>query len=102
VEDFIEVLRSDGLGKISIHPRRQALFLIALHGMSGQGYDWLSTLSMFFSGSNGFRSFEAVHFGHLHVHENQIEGLILEGFQGLATVANNVNFVSSFFEQTAG
>jgi hypothetical protein len=45
---------------------------------------------------------DAVHLGHLHVHQDKIEALALEGFHGLRAAGHRHQAVPFLFEQHRG
>ena len=74
-EDPINLRDRNRLGDVVVHPRRQAPFPIAAHGMRGHRDDGNVRVGTAFGGANGGRRFESVHLGHLHVHEDRVERL---------------------------
>ena len=72
VQQFIEFRRADGFRKIPIHPRLEAALSVSLHGMGGQGDDRNVKPRVLFTFPQLAGGFEPVHFGHLHVHQDQI------------------------------
>ncbi len=62
---------------------------------------WCLPVAIFFLAHDA-RCLEAVHFGHLHVHEHQVEHIRFERFDGLAAVVGDGHAVASFFEQAGG
>lgn len=67
-EDFIQFLRPDWLGKISVHASGKTAFLITFQGMSGQGDDDLMFRRTLFSLAQERSCGQAVHLRHLDVH----------------------------------
>ena len=49
--------------------------------------------------ANGCRRLVTVHLGHLHIHEDCIEGLSFEHLEGLAAVVGDNDLVAAPFQQ---
>src|SRR5215467_15516146 len=75
-DQFQQTIRIDGLGNIFIHPLLKAFFTIALHGMSSHSNDWEVVSRDLFTLPNGGRGGEAIHLGHLQIHQYEIEGIL--------------------------
>ena len=58
-----------------------------------------STLLFLADGRNGF---EAVHHGHLEIHENEVHRLPLERFERFAAVFSEHDSVTVFFNELSG
>ena len=86
------------LGQVLVHARRQAALAIALHGVSGKRDDGNMFASLLFFFADRGRSRKTVHFRHLNVHENEVEGLIVDLSQSLMAVGRNYRFVPHGFE----
>jgi hypothetical protein len=63
----------------------------AIHGMGCQRDYRQPHFTAMLPAANRSRGFEPVHFRHLHVHENQIEGFFIEHIESLATVGYDMN-----------
>jgi len=48
---------------------------------------------------DGDGGLEATHLRHLHVHEDEVEGLVLQGFQCRRARGRNDDLVSSLFQE---
>ena len=77
------------LGEVKIHSGRQALRFVFPAGIGGQGYD----------GCHGRRGWQIadgpcglkpVHYRHLHIHEYQIVGAVLNGLQRFLAIADSI------------
>ena len=96
----------NGLRDIVVHARRQTAFAISYHGVSGHGYDG----NMFsrrpfriahpFLFSNQGRGLEPIHFRHLHIHQDQVEGLFLPCRQRLPSGLRQNDRVSSLLQES--
>ncbi len=79
------------LGEVIIHPGLQALVPVAGHGMGGQGNDGeVVTLYIASRIANLTGGLEAVHAGHLNIHEDQIVGLGGEGGEHRVTIGDDL------------
>src|SRR5689334_8248635 len=65
---------------IVIHAYGNSLFAIATHRVCGHGNDWNAARSSLLHSANALRGLKASHFGHLNVHENEIEVLARQHF----------------------
>jgi hypothetical protein len=65
----------DWFGYIRVHSSGQAKFPIALHRVCGHGDDRKVSPAVLFLGADGPGCFQAVHFGHLNVHQHHVESL---------------------------
>ena len=70
-----KLLDTNRLGNVTIHAGRQALFTVALHGVSRHGDDRYVTARTTFTVADQRGRLQAVQFGHLHIHKNEIKGL---------------------------
>ena len=70
--------------------------------MSGQGHDAEAVLARFLRLPDLRRHFQSIHFGHLNVHEHQVELLTPDCLQGVPAVAANNHLVPKFFEHPHG
>jgi hypothetical protein len=100
LQQFIEFLSPDGFRKISIHSRREETFAVAFHSVRGKGDDWSVKPRLFFTLWQLTGGFESIHFGHLHIHQDQIVSSLFEGARSLASVGNNLDGVPTLLEET--
>ena len=91
-----------GLGDVPIHARFETPLPVALHGMGCHGDDGDVTAGRFLPFTNGGRGLEAIHFRHLHVHQDDVEGFSLPGSQSLFPVACHDNRVTPLGERANG
>src|SRR5229473_209300 len=70
--------------------------------MRCQHYDGGVTVRGLFPHSDSPGCIQTVHLGHLDIHQDQIEYLVLDSLQGLFSVARNHYLVPAFFEQLSG
>ena len=96
LQGHLEYFDLNGLGEVVIHACRQAFLAVALHGVGCHGDNaWA-----LFAGPplmNGARGFQAVHFRHLHVHQNYVIALALRGLQDFQAVGDDVSPVAHAF-----
>src|SRR5437660_10193812 len=73
LKQVVEFLRSNGFAEISVHSRSQTSLAITSHGVRGKGDHFLMDFGSFFLFPDCHRGLKTIYFGHLQVHENQIE-----------------------------
>ena len=93
---------AEGFGHKAIHAGREDSLAISRHGVRGQTDHARAgqALSRFIRTDPASR-FEAVHQGHLPVHEDDIERALLECREGRHPVRGNADGVASAFEHGA-
>ena len=64
----------------------QAPCAVARHGVGGHGDDGLVVENAVFRGADDRRRFQAIHDGHLHIHQNDVEILLCQDHQRLFAV----------------
>src|SRR5690349_21729503 len=84
-----ELIDADRLRQVIVHTCGDAHLAIALHRI-GRHCDDPWTLTGFPSGSDRSRGLEAVHLGHLHVHQHDVVGLTRDTLDGLDAVRRKV------------
>ena len=99
VEQFAE---TDRFRYIAVHARGQTTFFIALHDMRRHRDDGNMLPGLIFAVADSCGCFQAVHFGHLYVHQDEIEGLRAEGCQRLQAVTCDHDGMAGFFEHALG
>ena len=88
------------LGEIVVHPCGQTPVAIALHGVGGQGDDRdACRLLLPFPFADGGCGGEAIHDGHLAVHEHDAIGMCGGEGAGLPAIFRAVYVVTEQFEQ---
>src|SRR5581483_3716664 len=97
LDDVEQIARVNGLGYVAVHAHREESLTVARHGMGSHG-DNRDVRTVGFLAANGRCSFDAIHDGHLNVHQDEIEGLALESFEGLGAIAGHHDGVAFFFE----
>ena len=94
---------ADRFRDIVIHSRLKATIPVARHGVSRHSHDrHLPELiagrypaAPQFAGTNGLRRLQAIHDRHLHVHQHQIEVLIVKQSQCFLAIRSNKHLVTS-------
>ena len=95
-EHIGECVKIDGLGKIIIHPGGEAIVAVAFHSVGGEGDDGdvrcraAVLRGGLFQAADLAGGFEAVHFGHLAVHEDQVVARAAEGGEHFAATGGEV------------
>ena len=89
----------DRLRDIGIHAHRQAFLFVALHCMRGHGDDRGARAARRLHVADRRRGLEAAHFGHLDVHQNNIEGLGMIALDRLASVVGDFQFIAALGQQ---
>ena len=90
----------NGFGDIVIHPGCQAALAITLGGVSRHGNNRDMAAVLFFDLTNFAGGLETIHFGHLNVHQYDIEGIRVKRFHRLLTVFNQNRLKAVFLKQT--
>ncbi len=93
---------ADGFADVTVHAGLQTAFAVALHGVSGHGKDRRVSAGRRLTLADGRRRLETVHVRHLHVHEHQVEGIVLQGRDGLGAVADHHDRMPLTAEQSQG
>ena len=81
--------RIERLRQIAVHPGRQTALAIAGHRVRGHRDDAHVPAGPPFFPANRRRRLEAVHLRHLHVHQDEIEGLPLQSLQDRSSGRRN-------------
>ena len=90
-----ELRGADGLGQVIVHAGLEAALAVLLHRVCGQRDDRQVSSRGLLAASQGFDHLESVQFGHLDVEEHQVEGAVVQGFEGLAPIARDDDVVTS-------
>ncbi len=96
-----DVAEFDRLGDVVVHAGGEAGVAIALEGVGGEGDDAGLALGGEV-GADLAGGLEAVHLGHLEVHENEVVGAAFEGAEGFEAVGDSVGAVAEAFEEAEG
>jgi len=94
VERFYEVV---------VHARLEAALAVGFHGVGGERDDGEARAGVgFFLGTDDGRGGEAVHFGHLQVHEHDVEFFAADVVDGLRAVLGEDGFVAEALKDGGG
>ena len=85
----------DRLADVVVHAGGEAGLAVAVHRVGGHGDDARLTLEVLADPPGGL---EAVHLGHLHVHEDDVVGVAADGLEGLEAVEGVVGAVAEALE----
>lgn len=91
-EHLDEFVDADGFREIIVHPFGETFFAVLSGGIGGHGDDDGPVAVAFSADDPG--GFEAVHFGHLDVHEDEVVWGFVEFFEGLDAVLGDVGFIA--------
>ena len=83
----------DRFRDVAIHATSQATFLVALHGVGSQRNDERMSAARFFFFADQSGRFKTIHLGHLHIHQNHVEGLLLRCFQRFSSILRQYHAV---------
>ena len=90
----VELLIVDRLGGIAVHAGFEALLTVLFHGVSSHGDygDVLARVRLHLADDAG--CFKPVHPRHFHIHENQVESVLLQYLEHFKSVAGYPHLVS--------
>ena len=88
----------DGLGEVVVHAGGEAAFAVAVKSVGGEGDDG----GMGVGAANGGGGFEAVHAGHLTVHEDKVVGEGEGHGDGLEAVGGDIDVAAGLAEEMGG
>src|SRR5579862_6804951 len=94
-----EVLDVDRLREVIIHSGFHTLFEVTLDRMRRQRKDRDMTACLLLQLADLGGCLESAHFGHLNVHQDQVELIRLERLQGLKSVADHHYGVAALFQE---
>ena len=100
--DFVELVRIDGFGDVVVHACLQTLLLEAGHGVGGHGHDGCVAVRVAFQFTDPPSRFQAIQFGHLDIHQHEIEGPLPYSIHGFSSVVNYLHGVSHELKQPDG
>lgn len=89
----------EGLADDIVHADGEATTLLKRVPVRRQGDDGRVTVEGGIEGPNANGGFVTVHFGHLDVHEHQVEDLALDGHDGLTAVGHDAHAVALPMEE---
>ena len=75
-QQSIKLLQVDGLGQVTIHSGRDTPVSIALHRQCGHRNHCLMKAGQLFPLADSKGCLDTVCAGHVHVHQDQVEGLL--------------------------
>src|SRR5579863_1275187 len=101
-EGMIEFFWPDRFRDVAVHARREALLTVTTHGMRRESYYANSLAAFFLILADHSSGFEAVHDGHLHVHQNNIELEGLESFDCFEAIVSNCDVVTLALQKSYG
>ena len=96
VEGPRESVELHGLAQVRVHAGSQAALLVFLHGVCGRRDDVRMPGAVALA--QGPRHLQAVDFGHLHVHENDVIKHVRAGVERLLPVGSHVRAVAEAVE----
>ena len=97
-----KVVVAEGLGHIVVHAHRQAAFAISFEGMRGHGHDLLVPASGPLVVANACGGLEAVHHGHLDVHQHHSERIEFESGQRFFPVVGHYDRMARLLQRPFG
>ena len=97
-----ERLRRHRLRDVVVQAGRETPLAVALHGIGRQGDDGDATGCASFLGADRARGLEAIHVGHLAIHEHQIVDGVIESRDGLPAIRDHVDVMSGLLQQAHG
>lgn len=100
---FAELIEADGFREEVVHAGLEATFTIAGEGVGGEGDDdaGIGGGVLAFAKADLGGSFEAVHFGHLAIHEDEVMGVVEGGGEGIAAVGGEFDLEAEAGEHAA-
>src|SRR2546428_7745652 len=102
LDDLEEFLRTDRLTDIGIHAAIETPLAIPLHCIAGHCNDRNMITGGLFLLSDGSRRLEAVHLGHLNIHEDNIEPVSRKCLQYLFPIICNSNLMPPHLQKFNG
>jgi len=100
-QDGFDIFGADGFTEILIHARVEAMSVVFFHGVGGHGDD-VGSFRRGEAGTNTVGRFEAIHFGHLDVHEDKVVFLAFDGLDGFEAVGGKVGVIAELLEDAKG
>src|SRR4029434_10662645 len=95
-----QLIGVDGLAQMVVHSCRTAHVSVAVHDIGCHGNDGDRSEARI--GANGLGGSDAVHDGHLHVHEHNIVIVLADHLDGKSAIFSLVHGEVRFFEKTEG
>jgi len=94
-EQCQEVCLLQRLRKVSIHAGVETLLGVTFDGKSGKSNDGEPAAGFRFLRSPFAGGIEAIHFGHMDIHQNDIELTAGEGVEGEQAIADALHFMAA-------
>jgi len=98
-KNIVQYLRADRFAEVAIHARGKAAVLIAFHGVGGEGKDNLMIVTTALLFTEEIRCGEPLHFGHLHIHQDEVVAPPREGLERFLAVCGDGDAMASLFQQ---
>ena len=98
VHGLLQFIQTHRLADVVVHARRQTAFAITLHGIGGKRADGRPASAPLTASNDGCR-LEAIHIGHLAIHQHQIVFPFLQSLHSLASIDHRVGSQPEFLEQ---
>ena len=99
VERVEKDFRFERLGEVIIHARLETALAVALHGVRGHGNDWNAQAGLRLARADKTRRFEAVHAGHLRIHQHRVVGIVAGFLKRLPARFHRVHRKTCFLEK---
>jgi hypothetical protein len=97
-QGFGQGLQLDRFGQEKIHASRKAALAVFRQGVGGDGNDGHAPgrgrATVFFLSTNGAGSGQAIHHGHLQVHQDHVVMTVGPALQALQAVAGHLRMVA--------
>ena len=99
VDGRYQFISVDRLGDISVHACSKASLTVALHGVGSHGEDRGVTIGRALNLADAASGCDAIHLGHLDVHEHEVEASLFHHGDGLLAVVGDKDRVATFLKQ---
>ena len=99
LDDVEELIGLDRLGDVPVHARGQAAIAVTVHGMGRHGDDRDPPPRLRLAEPDGGRGLHPVHHGHLDVHQDHVEPVVLQHADRLLAVAGHLDLVPAPLEE---
>ena len=90
---------ADRLSHIGVHAGRQIMLAIFWPIVRRHGNDGKTLARWLFPFADGGRGLQAIHFGHLDIHQHGVEHSVLQCLQRFLTIADDRDRVAMKFQQ---
>ena len=98
-QGLVQVAEGDGFGEVTVHAGFEAALAVAFHGVGRQRDDRQAAAGAVLSGADAGGRLEAVHAGHLQVHQHGVERLAAENGHGFCAVGDHHGGRAEFADQ---